>query len=72
MLLYIRDPTSIEMMVWFILMSLVYYIGLIQDSIQLSNMLFLMMPGWRLFTILRAFLMLVDVVLTFFIAIPKK
>ena len=60
------------MNLWFIIMSLIYYIGLIQDSLQLANMYFLLMPGWRLFTIFRALMMLIDIILTFFTAIPKS
>ena len=72
LLLHIRDPTSRAMNLWFIIMSLIYYIGLIQDSLQLANMYFLLMPGWRLFTIFRALMMLIDIILTFFTAIPKS
>ena len=69
---YVRDPTTRPMNLWFIFLSVVYYIGIIQDSLQLANMFFILIPGWRLLTITRAFLMLIDIVTKFVIAIPKN
>ena len=69
---YIRDPTDRIMVFWEIFKSVVYYVGLMQDSLNLANMFLLLEPGWRLINILRAFLMLIDIVMTFFIAIPKS
>ena len=60
------------MHIWFITMSLFYYIGLLQDCLLLANMKFLIMPGWRIFKIFRAFLMLADIILEFFIAFTKS
>ena len=69
---YIRDPTDRIIVFWKIFLSVVYYVGLMQDSLNLANMFYLLEPGWRLINILRAFLMLIDIVMTFFIAIPKS
>ena len=69
---YIRDPTDRIMVFWEIFLSIVYYVGLMQDSLDLANMYLFLEPGWRLINILRAFLMLVDIVVTFFTAIPKS
>ena len=69
---YIRDPTDRNIVFLEIFSSVVYYIGLMQDSLTLANMFLLLEPGWRLMNIVRAFLMLFDIVCTFFIAIPKS
>ena len=71
LLKYIRDPTSRGMNLWFIFVSLVYYIGLIQDTLVLANRFTLLITGWRFFIIFRAILMLADLLISFFIATQK-
>ena len=73
MVVLVKSPNTILMRAWSVFTSLFYMIGFFIDSILISYRIYpILITGQKLFTTFRAIIMLADIVVTFFTAIPKE
>ena len=73
MLWFIHTPNTRSMRVWSVFTSVFYFAGLFHDSLLIAFHMYLILePGSKVFLTSRALIMLLDIILTFFTAIPKE
>ena len=70
---YITEPNKRSYRVWQVFVSISYTVGYFSDAFNLSfHMLPILGTGTKLLTSFRSIVMLLDVILTFTIALPKE
>ena len=73
MLKFIQDPTERHCRVWLVFTSINYTVGYFLDPLYLAfHLLPLLETSRKLIATTRIFITLLDVLFTFFIAIPKE